>query len=1002
MRAGAAKLNEKLAKQENRDLISSVVLVLGFLVAGVFGYWGWSLVHHQYPRELHGELKRYDATFMRRIYSTLQLFVLHPQELPEHIPWQLETARFMAPVVLVLATLAVITTQFSKRIRRMWFRHRSHVIVCGAGVHGTRLAKNLVQDRQRVILVDIDEKAPGMQGPEHTHESRLVADTVRRDTLLRAGARRATRLIAVTGDDVVNSQIASTVRTLAGKREVKRDLNVLVQAEDAALARFLEDWSAHSANGAGKELGTQTSRTQPASSCPTIEIFGANAIAAEALFGGLASPEREGEGEHNATLADLDRDGGYLLLAGDHPLLQAIFVAALRRRRARRLRDGSDTAMPVLRITIIGPEAESRLAALVQHWHPEPTIVETIATDIDLHDEASILTSRWLPDWCEAQRALVACEEELESIALAVALSRALGREVELTRVRTQPHNELDEQLEDHTRDSSRLARIEVRSIADLAWDDSAARIDQVSPSNRLAAALRAEGVKGSDADLAAEHVLKRRALGIHTDPAPRLAPATARLVEGLLGAVCANEGDSATMSVSALVRAGLAVDLDSVENLRMGADRLSKEGSSDAFAAWCEYARRLPPDAKRTNTYLETNLLAPARAVGETGAPLRLRAAALGAEQALAELEYDADAVGVIRSLTSERIAIFAGGAASMSDKAQRAAAAILEPALQRYDGLILTGGSDVGLCGVVRAQADANGVPVLGYAPAGRGGAGAVQLRTTPAGEFSEAEPVAMWADILMSMKTQTHAKERSAGDVRVVAFPGGPITIAEILLARALGATVGWVDPDEESTDELYETLPFGAEGVIVLPWDSMTLRAFLIWPNKQLAWKLRETVARSLHSQYRDEHRRHKRPDDPALATWDRLPPALKRSNRGAADDIPNKLHVLGKRLVEGGSRLVLDETQVELLAEMEHGRFNCERLSAGWELGQDRDVSRLISPYLTPWSELDDKVKQWDRDAVCAIDGALSEAGWGVTDEQPTARPVTARLRVAHE
>jgi hypothetical protein len=288
----------------------------------------------------------------------------------------------------------------------------------------------------------------------------------------------------------------------------------------------------------------------------------------------------------------------------------------------------------------------------------------------------------------------------------------------------------------------------------------------------------------------------------------------------------------------------------------------------------------------------------------------------------------------------------------------------------------LLLTGGNDVGACGAARAAADANGVPVLGYAPAGRGLAGC-WLRSTPEGAFSEAEPVAMWTDLL--------AAGRIAQNVRVVVFPGGAITTAEILLARALGAEVAWLDPDGEHSDELEETLPAAADGVVELPLDPMTLRAFLTTQDVTLDRTFRERAARELHRQYREEHRRkrHKQAEDPALAAWERLLPTLKQSNLAAVDDIPNKLNVIGKRLVRGGSRLLLDDKQVDLLAEMEHGRFNYERLRAGWWLGGTRHVSRLISPYLTPWSELEEGVKQWDRDAVRAIEGALSEAGWGV-------------------
>lgn len=951
--------------EEQRDFAPSIGFVLGFATSIALGYWGWSSVDHHFKDAAH---------LLGRVYLTLQLFVLHPQDLPGTIPWQLQVARFLAPTVLALATIALITARFRWRLRHVWFRHfPGHVIVCGAGVHGARLAQNLTRADKRVVLVDVDEHAPGMRGPRRRREHRFVADAVRPDTLLSAGLHCAERLIAVTGDDVVNSQIASTVRSLASTRKTKREISILVQAEDAALARFLEtqDASDDAQDGAARDARPAPARRgiRP----PKIEVFGANAIAADALFGNDAEAEKAGE-DGNGIFRHLGSDeAGPLLLVGDHPLLDAIVVASLRRARARRLREtpiASTAATPALRITLIGPKAESSLAAIARRSQPEPTLVELAAADVDLRDEDAISTSRWLREWREASHALIACEDELDSIALSVALSRALGKGVRLTRVRTQPRNELDRRLQSQTLRSAHLATITVHSIADLAWGEDACRIDDIAAPRRLAAALRAEGLQAEDAEQAARRVFAQPWLGIHSNPAPRVRPTSAAIVRALLRA--AGNGDRATASVSALVNAGLIVDLDSRSNVRRAAEQLADENNNDAFAAWCEYARQTPE-----RPAVATELLSLARAAPKSRVALKLKAAAILEGAALDGLEPDAAIVEEIRSRSSSPIAIFAGGAASMSGETERAVAKLLERALYRYEGLLLTGGSDVGLCGAVRSAARMNGAAVLGYAPADRGLASAWS-RTTAGGEFSEAEPVAMWTDLL--------AAGRSAADVRVVAFPGGSITTTEILLARALSAPVASLDPCEELSDALDDALPFGADGIVEFPADPMTLRAFLTSSNAVLDPTLRECAARALHNQYRERQKKHKRADDPALAPWERLPPALRRSNFAAVDDIPNKLHLVGKRISKGGARLVFSDDEVELLAEMEHGRFNCERLSAGWKLGRSRRVSRLISPYLIPWDDLDEETKQWDRDAVRAIERALCEAGWGVALE----------------
>jgi hypothetical protein len=319
------------------------------------------------------------------------------------------------------------------------------------------------------------------------------------------------------------------------------------------------------------------------------------------------------------------------------------------------------------------------------------------------------------------------------------------------------------------------------------------------------------------------------------------------------------------------------------------------------------------------------------------------------------------------------KRVAIFAGGAASMSQTSVEALEPLLERALLGYDGAILSGGTAVGLPGIVGRVASGLGLPMVGYVPAGFGDAQIYgRLRETSGTDFSMREPLAMWEDILGS--------GIGVENVRVVVCPGGRITTGEILLARSLGAEVVRVDPAGESRLLLDEILPLGADGVLEPPVDAMTIRAFLMWSD--LTSELREPLAASLHNAHRRRQRRRKAADDPALAPWDELIEPLRASNLAQADDIPNKLALVRWRLARPGERLALGDDAIELLAEVEHGRFNIERLRAGWELGERR-VDRSATPYLKPWTELTEEAKDYDREAIMNIDPALRELGWGV-------------------
>jgi hypothetical protein len=303
-----------------------------------------------------------------------------------------------------------------------------------------------------------------------------------------------------------------------------------------------------------------------------------------------------------------------------------------------------------------------------------------------------------------------------------------------------------------------------------------------------------------------------------------------------------------------------------------------------------------------------------------------------------------------------------------------------LLSRAFEGFDGLLLSGGTHAGLPGLVGTIAGSAQLRAVGYLPVGVPHAeGYSDFRVTEGEhDFTVREPLAMWSDIL--------AAGLEARSVHLVACPGGQLTYAEILLARALGARIAWLDPAAELPLPLDDLLPFGAEGVLELPADAMTIRAFLRRSElpDTMSTETQEKIARCLHNEYRLAQYKRKVTGDPALEHWDRLSPYLRQSNTAQANDIPNKLDVVGKRLVEAGQPLMLTGEEIERLAEIEHGRYNVERLDAGWQLGE-RHLRRLTSPHLKSWIDLGHDVQDYDREAVTNIAVALEDVGWGVTD-----------------
>jgi len=150
------------------------------------------------------------------------------------------------------------------------------------------------------------------------------------------------------------------------------------------------------------------------------------------------------------------------------------------------------------------------------------------------------------------------------------------------------------------------------------------------------------------------------------------------------------------------------------------------------------------------------------------------------------------------------------------------------------------------------------------------------------------------------------------------------------------------------------------------------------------EQELISEIRETIARAIHENYRQAHVGEIGQYESSMTEWDELLDSLKDSNRQQADHILEKLLQVGCAVHKVGHPSVLSimftNREVEIMAEMEHERWNAERLLNGWRLGKKKDATRKITPYLVPWSALPDEVKELDRQPVRNIPQLLAKVG----------------------
>ncbi len=329
-------------------------------------------------------------------------------------------------------------------------------------------------------------------------------------------------------------------------------------------------------------------------------------------------------------------------------------------------------------------------------------------------------------------------------------------------------------------------------------------------------------------------------------------------------------------------------------------------------------------------------------------------------------------------------RVVIVAGGCDESVEARMQAYGTLLRSTFATFTGTILSGGTSAGISGLVGELAAESGGRIRAVAylpealPAGVAPHPAYECYTAGARDFTPLQPLQNWIDLL--------AAGVRATDVKLLGINGGRIAAFEYRLALALGARVGVVDDSGREANKLAADAEWWSiKGLVRLPVDAMTLWNFVEAPFPPFAdvAQRREELARCLH----DEHRRAKKAENISLAEWEELPPLYKESSLQLVDHIAVKLRYLGIEAfpagdLRAGEPFTFTPEEEGTLAEMEHGRWNVERLLDGWTPGPRAEGKRR-HPNLKAWQELSAEEKRYDYNLVRQLPGLLRQFGIGL-------------------
>ncbi len=190
------------------------MIFVGFVVAaalilGCIGFLEHAREHHEH------------ASFPSALYHTIQLFVLHSPHFPCEINKKLEVARYLAAIVAFYAVLETLSTIFSEQTKLLWLRlfFKNHRIICGLGRKGLQLVKSC-RDKDKksvkvsgvksnkIVVIERDGNNDFVRVCREMGIIVLVGDATDKKLLKKAGIHKARYLVAISGKDGTNVEIA--------------------------------------------------------------------------------------------------------------------------------------------------------------------------------------------------------------------------------------------------------------------------------------------------------------------------------------------------------------------------------------------------------------------------------------------------------------------------------------------------------------------------------------------------------------------------------------------------------------------------------------------------------------------------------------------------------------------------------------------------------------------------------------------------------------------------
>lgn len=343
--------------------------------------------------------------------------------------------------------------------------------------------------------------------------------------------------------------------------------------------------------------------------------------------------------------------------------------------------------------------------------------------------------------------------------------------------------------------------------------------------------------------------------------------------------------------------------------------------------------------------------------------------------------------------------VIIVAGGASEMEASKTNGYQEYIRELMHGFSGTIISGGTNAGIPGLVSEvkaelqkkslvdfvleaylpeELPENAIKSLTYD----------RFNETFSNRFSALDILVCWTDLIVSgIKPE---------DVILLGIEGGKIAGMEYHIALSLGAKVALVSYSGRAAfdfiqDKAWKNHP----NLLEVPEDPLTVWALA---NQSAETVLThdeiEKLARISHDFYREKRLEELNPKAEdvnkfkVLMPWEKLDPSLQQSNLKQVAFYEHILERVGLGIRKAEKPVLfnikenLNTNDYDLLAMLEHARWNAERLLDGWKYGT-KDIAKKTNPCIVAWGKLDDNTKSYDYDSVNNIPGLLAGIGYEV-------------------